>query len=60
MIGEIKQALDAQLGRKTALASTYNLLHRNHWHMLAPDKRHLKSDEKAQEAWEKNSRNSSP
>ena len=60
VVGEIKQALDARLGRKTALASTYNLLHRHHWRKLAPDKRHPKSDEKAQEAWGKNSRNSSP
>ena len=60
MIGEIKQALDAQRGRKTALTSTYNLLHHHHWRKLAPDKRHLKSNEKAQKAWEKNSRNSFP
>lgn len=60
VVGEIKLALDARLGRKTALASTYNLLHRHNWRKLAPDKRHPKSDEKAQEAWKKNSRNSSP
>ncbi len=60
MVSEIKQALDARLGRKTALASTYNLLHRHHWHKLSTDKRHPKSNEKAREARGKNSRNSSP
>jgi transposase len=57
VVGEIKQALDTRLGRKTALASTYNLLHRHNWRKLAPDQRHPKSDEKAQEAWGKNSQN---
>ena len=59
IVGEIKQALDARLGRRTALASTYNLLHRHNWRKLAPDKRHPKSDVEAQEDWKKNSRNAS-
>ena len=58
VVGEIKKALDERLGRKTALASVYNLLHRHDWRKLAPDKRHPKSDA-AQEGWKKNSRNSS-
>ena len=29
--GEVKQALDRRLGRKVALASVYNLLHRHGW-----------------------------
>lgn len=58
--GEIKKALDKRLGRKTALASTYNLLHRHNWRKLAPDKRHPKSDVAAQEEWKKNSRKPSP
>ena len=53
--GEIKRALDARLGRKTALASAYNLLHRHGWRKLAPDKRHPKADVPAQEEWGKNS-----
>jgi transposase len=57
--GEIKKALDERLGRKTALASVYNLLHRHGWRKLAPDKRHPKSDPVAQEEWKKNSRNCS-
>ena len=56
VIREIKQALDEHLGRKTALASVYNLLHRHNWRKLAPDKRHPKSDAIAQEDWKKNSR----
>jgi transposase len=60
VVGEIKKALDNRLGRKTALASTYNLLHRHNWRKLAPDKRHPKSDVVVQEEWKKNSRKSSP
>lgn len=54
IVGEIKQALDARLGRKVALASAYNLLHRHGWRKLAPDKRHPQADVAAQEEWKKN------
>ena len=60
IVGEIKQALDARLGRKVALASAYNLLHRHGWRKLAPDKRHPQADVAAQEDWKKNSPTSSP
>jgi transposase len=60
VVGEIKRALDEQIGRKTALASAYNLLHRHNWRKLAPDKRHPQADVEAQLEWKKNSRNSSP
>ena len=60
VVSEIKQALDQRLGRVTALASTYNLLHRHGWRKLAPDKRHPKSDPVAQEGWKKNCPTSSP
>jgi transposase len=59
IVGEIKQALDARLGRKVALASAYNLLHRHGWRKLAPDKRHPQTDVAAQEEWKKNSPTSS-
>jgi hypothetical protein len=59
IVGEIKQALDARLGRKVALASAYNLLHRHGWRKLAPDKRHPQTDVVAQEEWKKNSPTSS-
>lgn len=31
VVGDIKQVLERRLGRKVALASVYNLLHRNGW-----------------------------
>lgn len=56
VVSEIKNALDQRLGRKVALASAYNLLHRHNWRKLAPDKRHPQSDTDGQEEWKKNSR----
>ena len=54
VVGQIKTALDKQLGREVALASVYNLLHRHNWRKLAPDKRHPQSDPVAQDEWKKN------
>ena len=54
-VAQIKAALDKRLGRKVALASAYNLLHRHNWRKLAPDKRHPQSDPVAQQEWKKNS-----
>ena len=59
MVGEIKRALDVRLGRKGALASAYNLLHRHGWRKLVPDKQHPKANVAAQENWKKNSPTSS-
>ena len=59
VVTEIRQALEAYLGRKVALASVYNLLHRHGWRKLAPDKRHHKADVEAQDNWKKNSQISS-
>lgn len=56
VVSRIKQAWENRLGRKVALASTYNLLHRHGWRKLAPDKRHSKTDVAAQIEWKKNSR----
>jgi len=55
VVSQIKAALDKRLGRKVALASAYNLLHRHGWRKLAPDKRHPQSDPQAQQEWKKNS-----
>lgn len=55
VVTEIKEALDKRLGRKVALSSTYNLLHRHNWRKLAPDKRHSQSDIQVQDDWKKNS-----
>jgi transposase len=57
VVSDIHRALEKHLGRKIALASAYNLLHRHGWRKLAPDKRHVETDIQAQEAWKKNSRN---
>jgi transposase len=54
-VSGIKQELEKQLGRKVALASAYNLLHRHGWRKLAPDKRNAKTDEEVQAEWKKNS-----
>lgn len=56
VVGEIKRALDKRLGRRVALASAYNLLHRHGWRKLAPGKRHPRADVAAQAAWKKTSR----
>ena len=59
IVSEIKRALDERIGRKTATASVYNLLHRHNWRKLTPDKRHPQADVEAQLEWKKNSGNSS-
>jgi len=50
---EIHNALEQHLGRKVALATAYNLLHRHIWRKLVPDKRNVKADVQAQEEWKK-------
>ena len=55
VVPQIKAELEVTLGRKMALSSVYNLLHRHGWRKLAPDKRHPQSDPAAQEAFKKNS-----
>jgi transposase len=56
VVSGIHKALEQHLGRKIALASAYNLLHRHGWRKLAPDKRHVKADIQVQEDWKKNFR----
>lgn len=60
IVSEIKDALETHLGRSVALASAYNLLHRNDWRKLVPDKHHPKSDPEAQEAFKKTPGNAGP
>jgi transposase len=60
VVSSIREALEKRLGRKVALSSVYNLLHRHGWRKLAPDKRHPQADPQAQEDWEKNSLKRSP
>jgi transposase len=54
VVSGIKQELEKHLGRKVALASAYNLLHRHGWRKLVPDKRNAKTDEEVQAEWKKN------
>jgi len=54
VVSVIHKALEQHLGRKVALASAYNLLHRHGWRKLAPDKRHVKAAPEVQEDWGKN------
>jgi transposase len=54
IVSEIRQALEKKLGRTTATATTYNLLHRHGWRKLSPDKKHPKADIEAQNEWKKN------
>lgn len=58
VVSRIKEALEVWLGRKIALASAYNLLHRHGWRKLAPDKRNPQTDVAVQAEWKKNSRKS--
>ncbi len=60
VVPQIKAELEAALGRRMALSSVYNLLHRHGWRKLAPDKRHPQSDPVVQEAWKKTSPKPSP
>ena len=60
VVGQVKAQLEAELRRPLALSSVYNLLHRHGWRKLAPDKRHLQSDEQAQRDWKKNPPNFLP
>jgi len=59
LVSGMHNALEQHLGRKVALASAYNLLHRHNWRKLAPYKRNVKADIQAQEEWKKNSPNAS-
>ncbi len=55
VVAEVRAALEAKVGQRTATSTVYNLLHRHGWRKLVPDKRHPKSDPAAQEDWKKNS-----
>src|SRR5262249_38902069 len=60
VVSPIKTALEARLGRQSALSCVYRLLPRHGWRKLAPDKRHPQSDPAVQATWKKNSPRRSP
>lgn len=53
VVGQIKSEFEKASGRKIALSTMYNILHRHGWRKLAPDKHHPQSDPEAQEAFKK-------
>lgn len=53
VVAEIRTALEARLGRRTAPSTVYNLLHRHHWRKVVPDRVHPQSDAQAQRRWKK-------
>lgn len=60
VVSEVKAAFERKLKRALPLSTVYRILHRHGWRKLAPDTRHPQGDPNAQEAWKKNSPNSSP
>lgn len=50
----VRAALEARLGRRVALSTVYNLLHRHGWRKLAPDRVHPQADPAQQARWKKN------
>ena len=55
VVSVIHGALEQHLGRKVALATAYNILHRHGWRKLAPDKRNVEADIQVHEEWKKTS-----
>ncbi len=53
VVAEIRSALEARLGRRTAPSTVYNLLHRHGWRKLVPDRMHPQSNAQAQRRWKK-------
>ena len=52
---QIHIELEKYLGRHVPRSSVYNLLHRNNWRKVVPNKRHVKTDKAKQYEWKKNS-----
>ena len=55
LVSQVKEALEEKAGGVISLQTAYNVLHRNGWRKVAPDKEHPKRDPKAQEEFKKNS-----
>lgn len=56
VVGEIKQAFEALVGRKVAKTTIYRMLDRHNWRTIIPRPRHPNSDIEAPEGFKKNSR----
>lgn len=55
--GQIHAELEKHLGRHVPQSSVYNLLRRNGWRKVSPNRRHEKGDVQAQRNWKKNFQN---
>lgn len=55
VVAEIRTALESHLNKTIALASVYNILHRNGWRKIMPDKQHPGSSPEIREGFKKNS-----
>jgi len=55
VVGSIKKAYEAKIGKKVAESSIYRLLERHGFRKIVPYKRHKKADTQAQEAFKKTS-----
>jgi transposase len=55
VVAPLRAALAQELGRPVAASVVYRMLARHGWRKVAPDTRHPKSDQLAQEEWKKNS-----
>ena len=54
VVEQVKLALEDKLGNRISLQTSYNVLHRNGWRKVKPDKEHPKSDPQKQEEFKKN------
>ena len=55
MIGEIKKAYEAKVGKEVAESTIYRLIARQGFRKIVPYKRHPKADVEEQEAFKKTS-----
>lgn len=60
VVAEIRAALEARLGKRTAPSTVYYLLHRHGWRKLAPDRIHPQADAAVQQRWKKNPEPAAP
>jgi transposase len=53
VVGPIKRAYEAKVGKEVAESTIYRLLNRHKFRKIAPYRRHKKADKEAQEAFKK-------
>lgn len=60
VVGEIKRAFEARIGKKVAKTTIYRMLERHGWRKIVPRPRHPKSDIKAHKGFKKTSKLGDP